>query len=107
MHVYTQLGDRSSYVEVCPILDPAPTSSGDYTQPVRVERSLTLQTRNLPEPVSWRKVGHGGTLCNAVSLPVHCRWMALSMCACWVGPLFQLPTMQLMEVLCAQFWKMR
>ena len=53
MHVYTQLGGRLSYVEVCPILDPAPTSSGDYTQPVRVERSLTLQTRNLPEPVSW------------------------------------------------------
>jgi len=52
MHVYTQLGGRSSYVEVCPILDPAPTSSGDYTQPVRVERSLTLQTRNLPDPVS-------------------------------------------------------
>ena len=47
-------------MEVCPILDPAPTSSGDYTQPVRVERSLTLQTKNLPEPVSWRKVGHSG-----------------------------------------------
>ena len=40
-------------MEVCPILDPAPTSSGDYTQPVRVEKSLPLQTRNLPEPVSW------------------------------------------------------
>ena len=56
MHVYTQLGGNSSYVEVCPILDPAPTSSGDYTQPVRVERNLPLQTRNLPEPVSeWEQ----------------------------------------------------
>ena len=70
MHVYTQLGGRSSYVEVCPILDPAPTSSGDYTQPVRVESSFQLRTRNLPEPVSWREVDHSTILSYAVSLQV-------------------------------------
>ena len=63
LHVYTQLDGRSSYVEVCPILDPASTNSGDYMLPVRVETNLQLQTRNLPEPVSWREVGHDREYC--------------------------------------------
>ena len=66
MHVYTQLGGRSSHLEVCPFLEQGPTSSGDYAHPVRVERSLQLQTRNLPGPVSLRKVG---ILCHVM---FHC-----------------------------------
>ena len=50
--VFLQLGDSSSAVDVCPVVNSAPTPSGHYTQPVGVARSLILFTSNLPPPVS-------------------------------------------------------
>ena len=44
---------NTTYLDVCPLLEPSPsTPSGDYVQPVGVDRDIELQTRNLPAPVS-------------------------------------------------------
>ena len=45
-----QLGGADSSDEVCPLLLPASTPTGDYVQPVVIDRDLELITRNLPEP---------------------------------------------------------
>ena len=50
---YTQLnGSNTTYVDVCPLLEPSSTPTRDYVQPVGVNRDIQLQTRNLPAPVS-------------------------------------------------------
>ena len=51
----------SSAIEVCPVVNSAPTPSGHYTQPVEVARDLILQTSNLPAPVST--LVYTGTAC--------------------------------------------
>ena len=46
-------GANPTYLDVCPLLEPSPsTPTGDYVQPVNVDRDIELQTRNLPAPVS-------------------------------------------------------
>ncbi len=45
-----QLDGADSSDEVCPLLLPPATPTGDYIQPVRIDRDLELVTRNLPEP---------------------------------------------------------
>ena len=51
---HTQLnGANTTYLDVCPLLEPSPsTPTGDYVQPVNIDRDIELQTRNLPAPVS-------------------------------------------------------
>jgi len=50
---YTQLnGTNTTYMDVCPLLEPSSTPTRDYVQPVGVNRDIQLQTRNLPAPVS-------------------------------------------------------
>ena len=50
---YTQLnGTNTTYVDVCPLLEPSSTPTRDYVHPVGVDRDIQLQTRNLPAPVS-------------------------------------------------------
>ena len=51
---HTQLnGTNTTYLDVCPLLEPSPsTPTGDYVQPVNVDRDIELQTSNLPAPVS-------------------------------------------------------
>ena len=51
----TQLnGTNTTYMDVCPLLEPSPsTPTGNYVQPVGVDRDIQLRTRNLPAPVSF------------------------------------------------------
>ena len=50
---YTQLnGNNTTYMDVCPLLEPSSTPTRDYVHPVGVDRDIQLQTRNLPAPVS-------------------------------------------------------
>ncbi len=45
-----QLDGAGSSDEVCPLLLLPPTPTGEYIQPVVIDRDLELITRNLPEP---------------------------------------------------------
>jgi len=47
-----EVDETGNFTEVCPLLEPTSSSSGDYVHPVVVDRDLELRTRNLPEPVS-------------------------------------------------------
>jgi len=49
---YQLNGTNTTYVDVCPLLEPSSTPTRDYVQPVGVDRDIQLQTRNLPAPVS-------------------------------------------------------
>ena len=43
-----------TYLDVCPLLELSPfTPTGDYVQPVEVDRDIQLQTTNLPAPVNF------------------------------------------------------
>ena len=64
---YTQLnGTNTTYVDVCPLLEPSSTPTRDYVQPVGVDRDIQLQTRNLPAPVSaiyWTFIQYSQPFC--------------------------------------------
>ena len=51
-------GTNTTYLDVCPLLEPSfSTPTGDYVQPVGVERDIELHTRNLLAPVSFNFSG--------------------------------------------------
>ena len=63
--IYLQLNGSSSAVDVCPVVNSPSTLSGHYTQPVNVARNLTLQTSNLPSPVSPSSLGEVRSSCGS------------------------------------------